>query len=680
MTDERDDLMDGGGGVNGPTQRGSSFTKVPWADAEVHVDDRDGVRLLAVKEFVVATNLRVLSNEPFQLTTDRANWFLPQGHTPRCRVHVQTAYLPQSIQAHVLMVGYVDDENDDTWMETLEKRTASTALELEHAVYIRIHVGPHTPEGSYEIPVQLFTQHAGFTDEELSWSTVVYVRVANVTLPPPSQYKFHLDLWQHNSSLARAHGGVPLWSDAHFQLIDRYFRLLAELGQKCVTIVATEMPWAGQHCYTEMDYPSALYEHAVLDVFEDGTDRRIHIDFQYFDRLIALAETYGMATEIEVFGILSIWKDPAHGFGTPVHPAAAEGRKVAGAPPPPPLSPPSNPGSTNGSDSGDVHATPLDSWRIRCVHRTTQRVRYLRDAAEVERFITLFYDHCVTRQLVDRVRICADEPRDLSAFDAQMAFLARLAPRFQVKVALNHLDFLHCAPPQVVDFVPLLPIVCADLQVTTRWKQQIHATKHGRFCWYVCCEPGFPNEFVSSPLVEGELVAWLTFFLGLDGFLRWNYCLWPARPWDSLKWRSASWKVGDMYFVLPGRDGSPVATLRFEALRHAVQTYELMMLAQATLGSAEFAQVQSDVATLIWRSPGQAEFGPDYGRAGKKHPGDLYSLDAEDYERARRLVIDALALAALRLEGGGGGGGGEPRTPPSAHGDGDTSTVPNHSG
>ncbi|KAI9998093.1 hypothetical protein PInf_002427 [Phytophthora infestans] len=67
----------------------------------------------------------------------------------------------------------------------------------------------------------------------------------------------------------------------------------------------------------------------------------------------------------------------------------------------------------------------------------------------------------------------------------------------------------------------------------------------------------FPNQFMSSPLVEGELVGYLTFF-ELDGFLRWNYCLWPSRPWDDLRWRAPMWKVGDTYFVLPGRDGWPV--------------------------------------------------------------------------------------------------------------------------
>ncbi|KAF4028925.1 hypothetical protein GN244_ATG19373 [Phytophthora infestans] len=133
-----------------------------------------------------------------------------------------------------------------------------------------------------------------------------------------------------------------------------------------------------------------------------------------------------------------------------------------------------------------------------------------------------------------------------------------LSTHFRIKLAVNHSEFFSPAysPPQVADYVPLLPLACADLEVTRRLANDARA-RGGHVCWYVCCGLAFPNQFVSSPLVEGELVGYLT-FLELDGFLRWNYCLWPSRPWDDLRWRAPMWKVGDTYFVLPGRDGWPV--------------------------------------------------------------------------------------------------------------------------
>ena len=44
-----------------------------------------------------------------------------------------------------------------------------------------------------------------------------------------------------------------------------------------------------------------------------------------------------------------------------------------------------------------------------------------------------------------------------------------------------------------------------------------------------------------------------------------------------------------MYFVLPGKDGAPVETLRYEALRRAIQDYELLRLADRTVGEEEKA-------------------------------------------------------------------------------------------
>ncbi|KAJ0398562.1 hypothetical protein ATCC90586_010358 [Pythium insidiosum] len=526
-----DESMAGDRSDDGSRKR-AAYDVVEWGEEEAECVEHDASNgahhLAAARGQVVGAQLRVLSNRPFSLTTDRANWMLPQGHTPRCRVRVDAAFLPQSVRAEVFVVGYVQDESGEHVMEILDDSGYAKTLAYEHAVYLRVRIAETASEGQYEIPIQVFTQRAGFFDEALSWSTSVTVRVANVTLPPPSQWRLHLDLWQHVTSIARAHR-VPLWSEQHFVIIDRYFAVLAERGQKCVTIVASEMPWAGQQCYLETQYPSALFEHAILDVYErprrssavssssssqqdtsNSADTELEIDFQYFDRLVGLAEKHHMAAEIEVFGLLSIWRDPAHGFDTPVEDDASGMLRRQGSA--------SSLSGATPAKSTTSSRQPLDAWRVRCTSRTTNRIRYLRHMSEIEKFISIFYEHCVAFGIADRIRVCADEPSDVNRFYAQMDFLERLAPLFRVKVAINHLDFLTYAPRQVVDAVPLFPLVCADLEVTQRWRDEIHA-KGGKMCWYVCCVPGFPNQFVSSPLVETELMGYLTFFTGLDGFL-----------------------------------------------------------------------------------------------------------------------------------------------------------------
>ncbi|EGZ08783.1 hypothetical protein PHYSODRAFT_288604 [Phytophthora sojae] len=464
---------------------------------------------------------------------------------------------------------------------------------------------------------------------------------------------------------------------------------LSEMGQKCLSVVATEMPWAGQQCYMEEHNPSALFEHAILEVYEDSAHGvPLTIDFTHFDRLLELAGSHHLDHEIEVFGLLSIWRDPVAGFNAPAELTAHHLRPppTASAPDPAPptevrrrtsssgsglASPTAGSSSANGGgtsnglgllsqDQPNASSSPppspptansqapafvIDGWRIRCQDRTTQRVRYLRRVSEVESFIEQFYAHCVALEIADRVRICADEPRDVAVFHEQLRFMQRLAPNFRIKLAVNHSEFFSpaYAPPQVADYVPLLPLACADLEVTRRLANDARA-RGGHVCWYVCCGPAFPNQFVSSPLVEGELVGYLTFFFELDGFLRWNYCLWPSRPWDDLRWRAPMWKVGDMYFVLPGRDGWPVETLRLESLRFAGQAFELLALAQEKLAPAQMQQLQRTVAEQILRSSDFEEF----GRCGDRAREDLYSLDPLDYQRAKTIILETLAAAAVK--------------------------------
>jgi hypothetical protein len=160
--------------------------------------------------------------------------------------------------------------------------------------------------------------------------------------------------------------------------------------------------------------------------------------------------------------------------------------------------------------------------------------------------------------------------------------------------------------------------------------------------WYVCCQPPIPNTFLHSPLVEGVLYGWLTHRLKLDGFLRWAFCLWPAEPWKRVSWRAPHWRAGDMFLVLPGKDGAPVETLRYEALRMAAQDYELLRLAERVLPADQAEELLEAAFARILRADKISDFaGVAFARAE-----DLYSLDPTDYQAARRMVLEAIAGAS----------------------------------
>lgn len=64
-------------------------------------------------------------------------------------------------------------------------------------------------------------------------------------LPEPSQWHFHLDLWQNPYAVARYYQ-VPVWSREHLEAMRPMMERLASAGQKVITASITHKPWNGQ--------------------------------------------------------------------------------------------------------------------------------------------------------------------------------------------------------------------------------------------------------------------------------------------------------------------------------------------------------------------------------------------------------------------------------------------------
>lgn len=577
-----------------------ALTKRHWGIASWNkqpVPPADTIHLLAARNSVTGLQVHITAAHDFTLVVDRANWLHALGFQPRLRLEVRFANLdPECVE--VYPVGYVDGEDRRLWMEYLSRAGyAEVPATRPQAVYIRIRVPGTVEPGLYAGQVRAFTQ-SGFEDEKLVWEGQIFLQAAGAALPAVQDYQFHLNLWQHLTSIARYHQAA-LWSEEHFTLIDRYYASLAQLGQKVVSIVATEIPWSGQRCYRDREYPSYLFEHAMVEVSR-GADGALRCDFTALDRVLALAAKHHIDRQIDVFGLLNIWVDEEYGFG-PVAPDAP------------------------------------DAVRVRCRDERSGAITYLRTAAELRQFMRALHDHFAQLGLLERVRVAADEPSDLEKFNRSLAFVQEAGPGFKFSAAVNHFEFLEDAPPGVIDFIPILPLACNDPGLTARLTAELHE-RGGKMHWYVCCWPPIPNMFIRSPLVEAVLHGWLTHALALDGFLRWNFCLWPADPWVRVSYRAPDWPAGDLYFVLPGKDGAPVETLRYEALRTAVQDYELIKMVERSLPIEQAKAVIDRALSSILRVNSLKAF----SEVAVKRAEELYSLDPVDYHTARKILIDAL--------------------------------------
>ena len=477
---------------------------------------------------------------------------------------------------------------DDTGRLIADPLILDEACVFEHRdvcpIWVRAYVPKDAKPGAYESTISLHVQKR-FDDEEKIGEVTLAIQVAAVALPDAKDFSFNLDLWQHPASIARHHH-VPLWSADHFRLIEAYLRPLGEIGQKSITVIASDVPWSGQNGQVELAYPSSVYEHSMVHVRKSPSGR-LRCDFRALDRYLRAAERSGVGPEIEVIGLLGVWNEA---FGHPI-------------------------------------AEHADNVRVRYYDETAGAYRYMRDLDDFGTYVRLFAAHLARKGLLDRTFICSDEPADQNVFGKALSFLQGIELRFNFRVAANHREFMETFFDVVKDWVPYLGAAVAPDILKARIAERVKKAG-GRFWWYVCCCPDYPNTFIRSPLVESRVIPWLTRWLDYDGFLRWAYCCFPADPWRKPGWR---FTAGDMGIVYPGAHGGPVLTNRYEILRAGIQDYELMRLTEEA-GRGD--NVTKALRRMIKaRQPGA--FNPD-----RKAPAEkLYTLREADVTAARKLLL-----------------------------------------
>lgn len=155
-------------------------------------------------------------------------------------------------------------------------------------VWLSIQVPANTPAGNYSGTV---TVNAG-----KPYKLRVSLNVLDHVLPPPSQWAFDLDLWQHPAAIARVHE-VPLWSPEHYAHMKPYYEMLAAAGQKSITASIINEPWNHQ---TYDDFPSLI----KWIKQKDGTWK---YDYSLFDEYVAFAMRSGIKDRINCYTMIP-WK------------------------------------------------------------------------------------------------------------------------------------------------------------------------------------------------------------------------------------------------------------------------------------------------------------------------------------------------------------------------------------
>lgn len=131
------------------------------------------------------------------------------------------------------------------------------------------------------------------------------VRVVDHVLPPPGEWHYFLDLWQHPWAVARYFNLAP-FSKEHYAAMEPVFRTLAECGAKSLTVTLLDLPWNHQ-CY------DAYHSMIGRTRREDGTWA---FDYAVFDEYVKFGRRCGIGPDIACYtmcpwGYAVRWRDEA---------------------------------------------------------------------------------------------------------------------------------------------------------------------------------------------------------------------------------------------------------------------------------------------------------------------------------------------------------------------------------
>ena len=164
------------------------------------------------------------------------------------------------------------------------------------AVWLSIAVPQNTVAGEYKGDLQVDVDGK---KRQLHYK----INVKPHVLPSPKDWQFHLDLWQNPYAVSRLFN-VPDWSNEHLELMRPYMQMLADAGQKTITVSMIYDPWRGQtyDIYKSMirwirkkdgswEYDYSIFDKWVGYMMNMGVDKLINCytmvpwnnKFYYFD-------------------------------------------------------------------------------------------------------------------------------------------------------------------------------------------------------------------------------------------------------------------------------------------------------------------------------------------------------------------------------------------------------------
>lgn len=175
--------------------------------------------------------------------------------------------------------------------DVIEPDTATYVSERGKArpIWCTIEVPADATAATYPGTLEVYDVKTGKAVSRLNLKLCVKDR----TLPTPHDQHFYTDFWQQPYAVS-GYYKLDRWSDAHFDALRPYLKLLARSGQRTVSAILFYEPW-GDQSHDKFDAMIRTTKH------KDGS---WSYDYSIFDRWVELCEACGLDGRINCYSMV----------------------------------------------------------------------------------------------------------------------------------------------------------------------------------------------------------------------------------------------------------------------------------------------------------------------------------------------------------------------------------------
>lgn len=430
-------------------------------------------------------------------------------------------------------------------------------------IWVEVMFPGALPEAVYPVTVRVYGNVVYEEEKTFDISATMHIEKVKGVLPEaPIIYT----QWFHTDCIATAHH-VDIFSEEHWQLIDKYIGMASELGINMLLTPVITPP---------LDTGIGVLRPCVQLVRISKEGDKYYFDYTLLKRWIDLCKK----NHIQYF-------EMAHLF-------SQWGAKYA-------------PNIMVNEQGEDKY---LFGWHVSSVDQTyidflKQFIPSLMNFLTEEEIVECCYFHI------------SDEPRleDLDRYQYAYRLIKPMIGKCQIIDAASKLEFYEKGLIEV-------PVVVNDSIEAFLEK------KVGQLWTYYCCVQDrlVSNRFMSMPSYRNRIIGIQMYKYGVKGFLHWGYNFYysqysryPINPYVTSSAEKA-FPSGDPFSVYPGENG-PLPSVRACVFREALQDNALCKLLESYIGREEVIKLieeEAEMEITFTKYPRNNKFLPGLNRRMKR--------------------------------------------------------------